>query len=102
MQANLTISLKSATMPHMTDDDHSSEHQKACCRERVEFHKRGMILQAVVSLLCVAWALDAAPKRSILVPLVLAPSAAASLSKLAYHESKRRQYKAQLKKLERT
>ena len=85
----------------MTNDDHFSEHQKACCQEKVEFHKRGMILQAVVSLLCVAWAWDAAQQRSALVPLILAPSAAASLSKLAYHETKRRQYKAQLKKLER-
>ena len=85
----------------MIADYHASEYQKACCRERISFHKKNVILQTGVSLLCIIWGLYAAQRSSILVPLVIAPSAAMSLSKLANHETKRRQYKAQLKKLER-
>ena len=68
---------------------------------KIDFHKKNVILQSIVSFLCIVGALAAAQRTSILVPFILAPSAAASLSKLIKHETKRRQYKAQLTQLER-
>ena len=85
----------------MITDYHIIEHQKARCREKIEFHTRNVLLQSMVSLLCVAGGVYAGTKKSIVVPLVLAPSAAASCSKLAEHETKRQRYKEILDGLER-
>ena len=77
------------------------EHQKAKCREKIEFHTKNVILQSMVSFLCVCGGFYAGTKRSIVVPLVLAPGAVASCSKLTEHETKRRRYKEILNELER-
>ena len=78
------------------------EIQKTRCHNKIEFHAKNVILQSIVSFLCIAGGIYAGQKRSILVPLVLAPSAAASLSKLTTHEIKRRRYKDILRSLENT
>ena len=85
----------------MITDYHIIEHQKARCREKIEFHTRNVLLQSMVSLLCVAGGAYAGTKKSIVVPLVLVPCAAASCSKLAEHETKRQRYKEILDGLER-
>lgn len=77
------------------------EHQKAMCRSKIEFHTKNVILQSMVSFLCVTGAFYASQKRNIIVPLVLAPSAACSISKGVTHETKRRYYKKRLNSLER-
>ena len=77
------------------------ERQKAECREKIEFHTKNVILQSMISFLCVAGGMYAGQKKSIAVPLVLAPTAAASCKELTKHESKRRQYKEILKTLEK-
>ncbi len=102
MQVNLTCFMKSAIIMSMNISYRVREHQKAYCRERMKFHKENVILQGILSFLFVFGALHAGQKQSILVPLILAPSAAASLSKLAQHESQRRSYKKQLAALEKT
>jgi len=81
---------------------HIIEHQKAKCREKIDFHTKNVILQSMVSFLCVAGGVYAGQKKSILVPLVLASATAASCSKLAEHETKRRRYKEILNELERS
>ena len=85
----------------MIKDYHIIEHQKARCREKIEFHARNVVLQSIVSLLCVGGGIYAAQKRNIIVPLILAPTAAASCSQLTKHEIKRRRYKEILDNLER-
>lgn len=77
------------------------EIQKTRCRNKIEFHKQNVILQSMVSLLCLVGGFYAGQKRSILVPLVLAPAAVASCSNLAKHEAKRQRYKEILDGLER-
>ncbi|MGN0919787.1 MAG: hypothetical protein ACI4OR_03410 [Alphaproteobacteria bacterium] len=77
------------------------EIQKARCRQKIEFHTKNVLLQSMVSFLCVAGGIYAGSKKSIAVPLVLAPTASASCSKLATHETKRRHYKEILGELER-
>ncbi len=78
------------------------EHQKAKCREKISFHTQNVVLQCIVSFLCVVGGTYAGQKKSIAVPLILAPTAAASCSKLTEHEAKRRRYKEILKGLERS
>ncbi len=80
---------------------HIIEHQKAKCRKKIEFHAKNMILQSIISFLCVCGGFYAGTKRSIVVPLVLAPSTIASCSTLAKHETKRRRYKEILNELEK-
>lgn len=77
------------------------EIQKARCREKMGFHKRNVITQSIISLMCLSAGVYAGYKRSILVPLVLAPMASASCSTLAKHETKRQRYKEILNGLER-
>ena len=77
------------------------ERQKAIYRKKIEFHKKNVILQSMVTILCVTGGIYAGQKRSIAVPLVLAPMASASFSKLAKHESKRRYYQETLNELEK-
>jgi len=77
------------------------EIQKARCREKINFHKKNVILQSVVSLMCLAGGVYAGQKRSIIVPLILAPMASASCTTLAKHETKRQRYKEILNELER-
>ena len=85
----------------MIKDCHIIEYQKARCREKIGFHKANVFLQSFVSLFFVSAGLHYVQKKSIVVPLVAAPSAACSLSKLATHETKRRRYKKILTELER-
>ena len=77
------------------------ERKKAVCREKISFHTQNVVLQSMITFLCVAGGTYAGQKRSILVPLVLAPTAATSFSKFAKHESKRQYYKRTLEELER-
>lgn len=77
------------------------EQQKERCRKEIRFHKQNVILQGIISFLCVAGSIYAGQKRSILVPLVLAPMAAASCSNLAKHEATRRHRQKILEELER-
>ena len=77
------------------------EYQKAKCRERISFHTKNVVLQSIVSLMCLVGGTYAGHKKSIWVPLVIAPAAAESVSKFSEHESKRRRYKEILKGLER-
>lgn len=77
------------------------EQQKERCRKEIQFHKQNVILQGIISFLCVAGGIYAGQKRSILVPLVLAPTAAASCSNLAKHEAIRRHRQKILEELER-
>ncbi len=77
------------------------EIQKARCRSKIRLHTENVILQSLVSLLCVVGGIYAGQKNSIVVPLILAPTGAAACSKLAEHETKRRRYKGILKELER-
>ena len=92
--------------PPVTDTDweryHFREIKKARCREKIAHHTRNVVLQSFVSLFFVSAGLHYAQKRSVVVPLAAAPSAACSLSKLATHETKRRRYKEVLNKLERS
>ena len=67
----------------------------------MEFHKKNVIVQSLISLICVTGGIYAGQKRSIMVPLVLAPSVSVSCSNLAKHETKRRRYKEILEGLER-
>ena len=83
------------------EERHIIERQKAECRERIDFHTKNVVLQSFVSLFFVSAGLHYAQKRSVVVPLVAAPSAACSLSKLAKHETKRRRYKEILECMER-
>ena len=77
------------------------EQQKERCREEIRFHKKNVILQSVISFLCVAGGICAGQKRSVLVPLVLAPMVATSCSNLAKHEATRRHRQKILEELER-
>ena len=77
------------------------EHQKAECREKIGFHTRNVVLQGFVSFFFISAGLFYAEKKSIMVPLVIAPSAACSLSKLATHETKRKYYKKTLHTFEK-
>jgi Na+/H+ antiporter NhaD/arsenite permease-like protein len=88
-------------MHHYLEQKRIVERQKQRCREKIDFHKKNVILQSMVSLMCVAGGIYAAQKKSIAVPLVLAPMAGASISKLASHETKRQRYKEILNELER-
>ena len=77
------------------------ERQKARCHEKVDFHARNVVLQSFVSLFFVSAGLHYAQKNSVIVPLIAAPSAAVSLSKLTTHEIKRRRYTKILNELEK-
>lgn len=101
MQANLTAIQKYATMHTMSTDYHDYEYKKAQLRERITFHKQNIILQSILSILLVTGGIYAGQKKSILVPLILAPSAATSVSKLEQHTNHYRNNKRQLKNLER-
>lgn len=85
----------------MTIDYHIIEYQKRHCRERIVHHTRNVVLQSMVSLMCLVYGTWEGQKNSVVVPLVVAPSAACSLSKLTEHETKRRYYKKILKNLEK-
>ena len=84
----------------MIKDYHVIEYQKNRCREKIAHHTQNVVLQSFVSLFFVAAGLHYAQKKNIVVPLVAAPFAACSLSKLATHETKRRRYKEILEGLE--
>ena len=77
------------------------EREKMKCRERIDFHTKNVILQSMVSLMCVAGGVYAGQKKSIWVPLVLAPAVAGSCTELAKHESNRQRYTKILKRLEK-
>ena len=77
------------------------EIQKARCRNKIEHHTRNVILQSVISLMCLAGGIYAGQKKSIIVPLILVPTAAESVKRLSTHETKRRHYKEILNGLER-
>ena len=85
----------------MITDHHIIKHQKARCRRKIEFHAKNVLLQSVISFLCVTGGIYAGQKRSIVVPMVLAPTLTTSCSKLAKHETKRQHYKELLKELEK-
>jgi len=86
----------------MIRDYHIIEHQKARCREKIDFHTRNVILQSMVSFFCVVGGVYAGQKKSIVAPLVWAPVVAVSCSKLVKHETKRQRYKEILDGLERS
>ena len=88
-------------MSTMINDYHIIERQKAKCREKIDFHTRNVILQSMISLMCVAGGVYAGTKKSIVVPLVLAPAVSASCTELAKHESKRQRYQKILNQLEK-
>lgn len=88
-------------MRHYLEQKRIIERQKQRCREKIEFHKKNVILQSMVSLICVTGGIYAGQKKSTAVPLVLAPMAGASMSTLAKHETKRQRYKEILNELER-
>ena len=119
---NLTILAKYAILYHMKNTHksyykkHMSAHsaailnwnrykileiQKARCREKMSLHKKNVILQSMISLMCLSAGIYAGCKRSIVVPLVLAPAATASIKELTSHEAKRQRYKNILNNLER-
>ena len=77
------------------------ERQKAEYREKIKFHTLNVVLQSIISLMCVVGGTYAGTKRSIWVPLVLAPTAAESISILTKHEAKRKQYTKALNELEK-
>lgn len=77
------------------------EIQKARCRNKIEHHTKNVILQTIISFLCITGGIYAGQKRSIIVPLFLAPCAAESVKRLTAHETKRRRYKEILDGLER-
>ena len=77
------------------------ERRKAECREKIEFHTKNVILQSMISLMCLMGGTYAGNKKSIWVPLIIAPIAGASISNLSKHESKRQAYIKVLKKLEK-
>ena len=85
----------------MITDYHIIEHKKAECREKIRFHTQNVILQSIISLMCIVGGTYAGQKKSIWVQLVLAPTAVESVSRLTKHESKRRQYKKTLTELEK-
>lgn len=78
------------------------EIHKARCREKIDFHTKKVVLQSLISLMCVSGGIYAGQKRSIVVPLILAPMLTASCSNLAKHEAKRHHYKEVLEGLERS
>jgi len=88
-------------MRDMLNDPRVLEIKKTQLRDKVNFHKKNVILQSVFATILVIGGIYAGQRKSILVPLVFAPSAENSISKLGHHESQRRQYKEQLKNLER-
>lgn len=88
-------------MHHYLEQKRIIERQKQRCRERMEFHRKNVILQSMISLMCVTGGIYAGQKKSIAIPLVLAPMAGASMSTLAKHETKRQRYKEILNGLER-
>ena len=77
------------------------ERKKATCREKISFHTQNVVLQSIVSLMCLVGGAYAGQKKSVWVPLVIAPAAAVSISKMANHESKRKQYTKALRELEK-
>ena len=85
----------------MINDYHIIERQKAKCREQIEFHTRNVLLQSMVTFMCVAGGFYAGTKKSIVVPLLAYPMASASIFKLTEHESKRQRYTKILKRLEK-
>ena len=101
MQENLTIIKKYDTMHTMLNDSHILEHQKAYLRQKIQFHKKNVLLQSALSALFIFGGIRAGQRKSVLLPLVFAPSAALAVTKLEHHEKQRRQYKKQLKNLER-
>ena len=88
-------------MQHYLEQKRIVERQKQRCREKIEFHKKNVILQSMVSLMCVIGGVYAGQKKSIVVPLVLTPMAGVSISNLTSHETKRQRYKEILNELER-
>ena len=85
----------------MIDDYHIIECRKAKCREKIDFHVKNVVLQSIVTLMCVVGGTYAGQKQSIIVPLILAPTATESIKRLTKHEAKRRKYQKLLKRLER-
>ena len=77
------------------------EYQKARCRDNIEFHKKDVMLLGFVSFIFVTCGFIYAQKKNVRVPLVSAPCAAYSLSKLKKSEIKRRHWKEILHGLER-
>ena len=77
------------------------EHQKTKCRRAIEQHTRNVVLQSLVSFVCIAGGMYGAHKKNIVIPLIAAPSSAHSLSSLMISEAKRRRYKDILENLER-
>ncbi len=101
MQENLTNINKYATMRNMLNDSHILEHQKAYLEQKIQFHKKNVLLQGALSSLFIFGGIQAGQRKSVLVPLILAPSAVASVSKLGRHITQYQDFKKQLKNLER-
>ena len=101
MQANLTNATKYAMIHFMLADYHTNEHQKALLHEKIEFHKKNVILQSLISLLLVTGGIYASQRKSAWLPIVIFPSMVASISKLEKHATQRHQCKQLLRYLER-
>ena len=78
------------------------ERKKIQYREKLEFHTKNVILQAMVSLCCVTCGVYAGQRKNIIVPLVLAPMVSESVKTLTKHETERQRCKKVLNKLERS
>ena len=74
---------------------------KADLYGKVAFHKKNVILQSIASTLWIIGCLYASQRKSVYLPFILAPSTAASLTKLEKHRRQQRFYQEQLKNLER-
>ena len=95
MQANLTRTGKYAIMRYMLPDHHTHENQKAQLHEKINFHKNNMILQCLVSAMLVTGGFYASQRKSVLVPLIVAPSVGVALSKLSKHRNEYNRCKQQ-------
>lgn len=85
----------------MLDDFYHQEQQKALLRDKIEFHKKNVILQGIISLLLVTSGIYASQRKSAWLPVVIFPSMVASMTKLEKHATQRRQCKQLLKYIER-
>ena len=78
-----------------------AECKKVGYNQQVEFHKKNVILQSVVSFFLILAGFHFAKKQDPVAPFVIAPSITVSMKKLESSERKRRYYKKMLNDLDR-
>ena len=81
-------------------DRSSIRCKKAGCHQQIDFHKKNVIVQTVLSSFFILASIFYAQKKDPMLPFFLIPSATISLKKLIDHKKKLTRFQKELVSLE--